>query len=130
MKNRNISKKRIIFGYTNELIKHSAICLGHTSNAIQFCILHQKPLLILATNDFINNKDVAVFQDMQALAIELNKNIINIDNFKFNDLKKELLVNVKEYKSFINKYIKEENSQKINSWVNLEKVLSNYITKG
>ena len=130
MKSRNISKKRIIFDHTNELIKHSAICLGHTSNAIQFCILHQKPLLIIATNDFINNKDVAVFQDMHALAIELNKNIINIDNFKFNDLKKELLVNVKEYKSYINKYIKEENSQKINSWVNLEKVLSNYITKG
>lgn len=128
-KNRNISKKRVFFGCTNELIKYSSICVGHTSNAIQFCILYQKPLLIIATNDFINNKDVAIFQDMQVLAAELNKNIINIDNFKFNDLKKELLVNVKEYKVYINKFIKEENSPKINSWINLEKVLSNYITK-
>jgi len=129
MKSRNISNKRIIFDYTNELVKHSFICVAHTSNAVQFCILYQKPLLIIATNDFINNKDVAVFQDMQVLALELNKKIINIDKFKFNDLKKELLVNVKAYNSYINKYIKEKKSHKINSWINLERVLSNYNTK-
>lgn len=110
-KNIKISNKKIVYNFTDQLIKYSFINISHTSNAIQFALLYKKPLLIISTNELEQNQDTAVYSDMLALSKSLNKSVLNIERFSEPQLLKEIKVNNQIYNTYINNYIKEIGSK-------------------
>jgi hypothetical protein len=128
-KNTKISDRKIIFNFTDQLIKYSYINISHSSNAIQFVLLYKKPLIIISTNELEQNQGTLAYTEMFSLAKALDKKILNIDRFSSADLLKAMKVNNKIYNRYINNYIKEINSIKINSFTFLKNFLnkdSNY----
>jgi hypothetical protein len=128
-KNTKISDRKIITNFTDQLIKYSYINISHSSNAIQFVLLYKKPLIIISTNELEQNQGTVAYSEMFSLAKALDKKILNIDRFSSADLLKAMKVNNKIYDRYINNYIKEINSIKINSFTFLKSFLnkdSNY----
>jgi hypothetical protein len=128
-KNTKISDRKIITNFTDQLIKYSYINISHSSNAIQFVLLYKKPLIIISTNELEQNQGTVAYTEMFSLAKALDKKILNIDRFSSADLLKAMKVNNKIYNRYINNYIKEINSIKINSFTFLKNFLnkdSNY----
>lgn len=123
-KNVKISNKKIVYNFTDQLIKYSFLNITHTSNAIQFALLYKKPLLIISTNELEQNQDTAVYSDMLALSKSLNKKILNIDRFSEIQLLKEMKVNNQIYNTYINNYIKEIGSKNLNTFFYLHNYLN------
>ena len=123
-KNVKISNKKIVYNFTEQLIKYSFLNITHTSNAIQFSLLYKKPLLIISTNELEQNQDTAVYSDMLALSKSLNKSILNIDRFSELQLLKEMKVNNQIYNTYINNYIKEIGSKNLNTFFYLHNYLN------
>lgn len=123
-KNIKISNKKIVYNFTDQLIKYSFLNITHTSNAIQFALLYKKPLLIISTNELEQNQDTAVYSDMLALSKSLNKKILNIDRFSEIQLLKEMKVNNQIYNTYINNYIKEIGSKNLNTFFYLHNYLN------
>jgi hypothetical protein len=123
-KNINISDKKILYNFTDQLIKNSFLNITHTSNAIQFALLYKKPLLIISTNELEQNQDTAAYSDILALSKSLNKNILNIDRFSEPQLLKEMNVNDQIYDEYINNYIKESGSKNLNTFFYLRNYLN------
>ena len=115
-KNVKISNKKIVYNFTEQLIKYSFLNITHTSNAIQFALLYKKPLLIISTNELEQNQDTAVYSDLLALSKSLNKSILNIDRFSELQLLKEMKVKNQIYNTYINNYIKEIGSKNLNTF--------------
>ena len=67
---------------TAELIKESEIVLLHTSAAISFAVLWQKPLLFLTSNEMINS---FVHLDIVFSSIFL-KRILNLNNYNSQEI--------------------------------------------
>ena len=122
-----ISKKRIVYNFTDQLIKYSFLNITHTSAAVEFVILYKKPLIIISTNELQQNQGTGVYSDMLALSKALNKNILNIDRFSEIQLFKEIKVNNQIYDTYINNYIKEIGSKNINSFLSLKNYLNSNI---
>ena len=122
-----ISKKRIVYNFTDQLIKYSFLNITHTSAAVEFVILYKKPLIIISTNELQQNQGTGVYSDMLALSKALNKNILNIDRFSEIQLFKEIKVNNQIYNTYINNYIKEIGSKNINSFLSLKNYLNSNI---
>ena len=123
-KNVKISNKKIVYNFTEQLIKYSFLNITHTSNAIQFALLYKKPLLIISTNELEQNQDTAVYSDMLALSKSLNKTILNIDRFSELQLLKEMKANNQIYNTYINNYIKEIGSKNLNTFSYLHNYLN------
>lgn len=126
-KDNKISKKRIVYNFTDQLIKYSFLNITHTSAAVEFVILYKKPLIIISTNELQQNQGTGVYSDMLALSKALNKNILNIDRFSEIQLFKEIKVNNQIYNTYINNYIKEIGSKNINSFLSLKNYLNSNI---
>ena len=122
-----ISKKRIVYNFTDQLIKYSFLNITHTSAAVEFVILYKKPLIIISTNELQQNQGTGVYSDMLALSKALNKNILNIDRFSEIQLFKEIKVNNQIYNKYTNNYIKEIGSKNINSFLSLKDYLNSNI---
>jgi len=123
-KNIKISNKKIVYNFTDQLIKYSFLNITHTSNAIQFALLYKKPLLIISTNELEQNQDTAAYSDMLALSKSLNKSVLNIERFSEPQLLKEMKVNNQIYNTYINNYIKEIGSKNHNSFHYLHNYLN------
>ncbi len=124
-----ISNKKIVYNFTDQLIKNSFLNITHTSNAIQFALFYKKPLLIISTNELEQNQDTAVYSDMLALSKSLHKNILNVDRFSELQLLKEMKVNNQIYNTYINNYVKEIGSKNINTFFYLHNFLSSKSNK-
>jgi len=125
-KNIKISNKKVVYNFTDQLIKYSFLNITHTSNAIQFALLYKKPLLIISTNELEQNKYTAVYSDILALSKSLSKSVLNIDRFSEIQLLKEMEVNNQIYNTYINNYIKEIGSKSHNTFFYLHDYLNSH----
>jgi hypothetical protein len=70
--------RTIIKGKTLELVANSSLVLLHTTTAVSFPILFNKPMLILKTDEMINAHGYANFIENMARALQLTP--VNIDH--------------------------------------------------
>jgi len=108
-------KRKLVKGKTAELIKESEMVLLHTSTAISFAVLWQKPLLFLTSNEIINS---FVHLDIVSLSNFFSKRVVNLDNYTsqeiIDNLQKDFSKN--NYEKYRDNYLKYPGSPNVNSW--------------
>lgn len=94
----------IIKGNTNSLIRKAELVITHTSTAISFAILYNKPILFLTNDDITKSYDGFL---PETLARILNSKCINM-SLKNNSVinMKQFKIDKSKYKKYINLYIK------------------------
>tara|TARA_Y100000741_G_scaffold362919_1_gene349837 strand:+ start:199 stop:1395 length:1197 start_codon:yes stop_codon:yes gene_type:complete len=110
--NENVfDKRKTIKNKTSELIKHSKCVLMHQSTSTNFAVLYRKPIIFLNSSLF----DLKFRTRIKFLsnyfgdeAINLSKNYLIPDDYQ--------IKSNKFYKSYINKYIKMNDSSEKKSW--------------
>ena len=111
-------RKTINYKKTNEFISRSLAVISYTSTAMNFAIIHNKPI-IFYTSDEINNSHDAYH--VSFLSKKLGSVLYNIDNPPILIKDKSLLkINKIKYRDYLNRYIRHSKSGK-NS--NLKKII-------
>ena len=103
---------KIIENETAKYIKKSSLVISHNSSAIQLAILWKKPIIFCHHNKMQDyNK-----RYISGLATALKKKSFDIENGKFAIIKKDLIVNDKNYIGYIKNYIQSSPISKVSSW--------------
>ncbi|MCX5855346.1 MAG: hypothetical protein NTZ24_12405 [Deltaproteobacteria bacterium] len=104
----------VIRGKTSELVRTSGFVILHTSTAVNFAVLYEKPIIIVTTDKY--NEGWAEDPTPDWMAGFFGKKVHNLDyHFEFN-LQKELYVDVKKYRAYRNDYIKKDGTEELQSW--------------
>lgn len=113
-------RKIVDFDKTNYFVSKSSGVINYTSTAMNYAVIHKKPIIFYTTNE-INHSHDAFHVDY--LSKKLGSNVLNIDkmNIKDKSLKGLLKVNELKYKKYLKDYIRHPNSGKSTS---LKKILN------
>ena len=114
---------------TPELVQHANLVLAHYSTAISFAVLWGKPILQLTTNEYINSYRHDRFL---AFASALDLNLLNTDNYKKENLKKEDLFEVNKvlYKNYEDLYLRSDNAKRDRLWsIVSDEIYSHYASQ-
>ena len=99
---------------TIDLVKYCDCVLAHTTTAISYAVIYQKPIIFLTSDEIIKSyDDYRVHSNARILGSEM----LNIDHINLNSAKLknyELQVNTKKYDLFMNNFIKHPNSENTN----------------
>ena len=108
----------ILENKTFELIRDASVVVGHSSTALQWAILMNKPIILVTTNEIHSSFHAKPFLKLiNSFAIKLGKKIINLDNFsKIEDLDRYLSVDKDKYRNYIESYIKTRGSSQKLLW--------------
>ena len=103
--------------------------MAHYSTAISFAVLWGKPILQLTTNEYINSYRHDRFL---AFASALDLNLLNTDNYKKENLKKEDLFEVNKvlYKNYEDLYLRSDNAKRDRLWsIVSDEIYSHYASQ-
>lgn len=109
-------------GNTAELIKNSSVVLLHSTTAVSFAVLFNKPTIVLTSKElsrsWLGPKINRVSKLTSGKLINMNKNF----NLKEN-IKELLKIDEEKYKKYRNDYIKVPNTPDIPLW----EIVTNYL---
>jgi len=105
--------RAVIKGKTMELVKEAKLVIAHSSTSIFFSVLFRKPLVIITTDSLDQSPQRL---EIDAMAVALNKKIININRKLDLDLNDELLMDDTVYSQFKEDYIKKMDSEDLPLW--------------
>jgi hypothetical protein len=105
--------RKIIKGKTAELVRNSGLVICHESASVSFAVLFEKPT-IFVTFEGLNGTVTGMM--INCIAGLLDKKPINLDDNLKIDWDKEMIVNKEAYRSYRNKYIKEEGTEELPIW--------------
>ena len=106
--------RSVFNGMTIDLIKKSKLVINRNSTAINFAILHSKPIIFHTSKEILSH--FVMTNQINSMANLLNKKPINIDTSINLNLKDELNINKDLYINYVNQYIKNPNSKNDYSW--------------
>lgn len=111
---KNYKNRRVVINNTAQLIKNCKFCLVHSSTAINFAILYQKPIVIFKMKLF--NHVMSKYQDSVSdeMANYTNSDIVHIDSNNYNV--NYPLVDTEAYSKYKSMFIKENNSENKIFW--------------
>jgi hypothetical protein len=101
-KNTHKFKKRAFIGKTINLIKFSSSVLLHSSTAVTYAIIYNKPICMIETDEIINSK-MHKFNLLMANTLKLP--LFNIDKSK------EFQFLIGDYQNYKNQYISKNNTK-------------------
>ena len=103
----------IFRGQTANLVRKSKIVLSHTSYAVNYAVLFNKPVIFMTSD----NLDNSVWrQEMDAVAGALDKKAINLDQPYDFDWENELSIDEITYKRYKNYHIKIDGTPEMPFW--------------
>ena len=107
--------RKLVRGKTAELIKESEMVLLHTSTAISFAVLWEKPLLFLTSNEIINS---FVHLDVLSFSHFFSKRALNMDNYTVQEINNKLQKSYSKdnYQKYQDNYLKYPGSPNVNNW--------------
>ena len=106
--------RKIIYNSTAKLVAQSKLVIAHRSTAINFAVLFEKPILLVATRETYNHTSQTPYFDGFATALE--KEIQFFDDPKEVDLSKINHVNRGVYSRYVEDFIKQSSSPEKNFW--------------
>ncbi len=120
---KNYKNRRVVINNTANLIKGCEFCLVHSSTAINFAVLYQKPVVIFKMKLFAHI--MSKYQDTisDAIANLINANIVQIDSNNYNVVPP--LVDEKAYSKYKKMFIKENSNDNKMFWKILEESINN-----
>ncbi len=104
----------IIYNQTANLIKNSAIVVGHNSTSVSLVTLFQKPYTCIATDELMKN--AYFYYSIKKYSQELGTDLINIDHFEDFDKYNFLKYDKNAYKNYIENYIITPDVKSENFW--------------
>lgn len=104
----------IIYNQTANLIKNSAIVVGHNSTSVSLVTLFQKPYTCIATDELMKN--AYFYYSIKKYSHELGTDLINIDHFEDFDKYNFLKYDKNAYKNYIENYIITPDVKSENFW--------------
>ena len=104
----------MISGKTVELVINSRLVVAHSSTAIQYAVLANKPVLLVATQD--HTRRVYRWPCNTAFSHALNKEIVFYDNAQEIDLEQTFTIDEEAYDRYKKDYIKVPESPDIQFW--------------
>mgnify|MGYP001384484380 CR=1 FL=1 len=104
----------IVYNQTANLIKNSAIVVGHNSTAVSLVTLFQKPYTCIATDELMKN--AYFYYSIKKYSHELGVDLINIDHFEDFDKYNFLKYDKNAYKNYIENYIITPDVKSENFW--------------
>jgi hypothetical protein len=110
--------RSIFKGDTLHLVRESSFVLAHSSTAIDFAVLYNKPLLFLTTDDLekmVSGKNI-IGVDILAMSSELGKIPLNMDHVSGIDWENAMKVDVEIYRQYRDHYIKKQGTPEKQSW--------------
>jgi hypothetical protein len=117
--------RSIIKGKTDLIVKEALFVIAHTSTAINFAVLYNKPIIFITTTELqkmISGKNLTGLY-IQAIASELGKKPIDIDNISHVKCDDEMKINEDAYRRYKNLYIKKEGTPEKPVW----EIFSSYL---
>jgi hypothetical protein len=108
-------KRHVIRNQLIPLIKKSRLVMTHDSTALVLVAVERKPVFILTNDAF--EKDISCSRALKVTAASFGKTPIDIDQLPYSiDWQSEFLVDESIYSSYVQKYVKKEDSEQLNSW--------------
>jgi len=108
-------KRHVIRNQLIPLIKKSRLVMTHESTALVLVAVERKPVLILTNVAF--EKDTTCSRSLKVTAASFGKTPIDVDRLPYSiDWQSELLPDESIYSSYVQQYVKKEDSEKLNSW--------------
>jgi hypothetical protein len=98
---------------TIDLIKNASVVLAHASTSLNYAVIYKKPIILLNSRSFkkaFYHKIVAVGEELKISPSFLENLVLKKTNIKLSDIE------IKNYKSYVDKYIKNPQSKNINGW--------------
>ena len=121
MQYERFNSRRCVKGKTLELIEASAMTIVHASTAVSYAVLARKPILIVTTNELLDDP----YQiSIDALAYSLRKKVINTSNSKYIGIEDEARVDENLWKLYEEEYLNYNNSN-LRIWETLITSLGN-----
>lgn len=105
--------RKVIKGKTIKLVRDAFFVILHTSTAINFAVLFEKPAVFITTNELQTSFGGPW---IDAMASELGKRVHNLDEPVEIDIDSELLVDRERYKTYKNNYIKMDDTPELPFW--------------
>lgn len=127
----NYENKKIKYQYpiikekTFELIRDADVVIGHSSTALQWAVLMNKPIILVTTNEIQNAAYANPFlKIINSFATQLGKKIINLDDIsKIENINTYLSIDKEKYKKYIETYVKTKESPEKLIWhIVIEKI--------
>jgi hypothetical protein len=116
--------RRIVSGKTLEVVAESALVLAHTTTAMSFAVLFDKPILMLTTKEMSEATGYANFLDNMAASLKLMPlcidNAEEINKFHFENYTQW----PRNYNDYKYKYVMTENTEDKLTWEILLETLS------
>ena len=118
------SHPKFLRDFSKEIIKNSKVVLLHSSTALSFAVLFNKPTIFL-TSDQLSKSWVGI--NINTFAKSVNGPLINIDNNLDKELSSErlLTIDTNKYKSYLDHYLKFPNTKDVLLW----EIITDYIRK-
>lgn len=99
----------IVYNKTAEYIKQAYLVVNHYSTAVNYVVIHNKPMLFVTLDAFSSNGDQKLIEIM---ASRLGSSIINVDHLDELNIKDtDLIINKDLYSEFMNENIKHSKSK-------------------
>ncbi len=111
-------KRQVIYGQTEDLIKHCDFAITRHSTAKSFCVIYNKPLINIYSNELI--KDVDFLKSVQSSSNALDTMLVNIDKSKEYNFK-NIHINHKVYKNYALNFLTSGSQKKSNYEIILER---------
>ena len=111
-------------GKTIQQIKEANLIVCHASNAINFAVIFNKPVMFV-TNDCLSNSVFPHNQEINYMAEQFGKNTINIDSNTIANIESYLKIDKKAYKNYLTNFIKFKGKKKIQSDIIVDQLKKN-----
>lgn len=109
--------RKIFFGKTHQLVKHSPFIITHGSTSINFAIIHKKPICFVSLEVIRKYKQFPLNDFYRCMAQSLGKQQIFIDKPLHDvDWHSEMNIDLNAYKKYYDSYVKSPLSSEKNSW--------------
>lgn len=100
-------------GRTVELVRDADLVLAHTSTAINFAVLFEKPVIFVTTRGLRESYEGPIIEETASL---LGKRVYDLDEEPAVDWDRELAADRARYESFRHRYIKTRGSAEKPFW--------------
>ena len=117
--------RKVIHEKTKEAISLANMVLITNSSAVSYAVLFEKPVVILCSDEIINENSV-FYNDSKFWSLELNCPLININSYpSFSIIDNFGLIDKKSYAQYINKYLTSRKDAKTNCEIIIDEVINN-----
>ena len=111
-------ERQVIYGQTEELIKHCDFAITRHSTAKSFCVIYNKPLINIYSNEL--TEDSGLFKSIQSSSNALDSMLVNIDKSEEYNFK-NIQINHKVYKNYASNFLTSGSQKQSNYEIILER---------